>query len=702
MTEAKIYSLEEVVIACKKRMWSILLLTSTFIIIAIAYIIATQKLYTATATVFLDKNQSLVVSEISDTNRAAVEDTLITSKIKLLKSQRIADIVLQNLKDKEYLEAVENNDYLRIEQKLNKLFSSLSVARDGETLIINISFTDENPNDAAKYANEFANAFIKEELLASQTFSEAGIKWANEQLILIQSQLREAQNEVNQYRIKHKLHNSGSRSIDETQLIEINDRLAEAKANSAREKAKYDYSKSIIDSGNINSAIAEAFDNDVINNIRNEYISNQKRLSSLKVQLGDDHELVIKLESEMHQFEEVIFNEMKRISESHHANYQVSLSQEKSLEQRLDEVLTKTLDNNNFNIELRELEQIVENLKTAYENHLNKIAGLTTNQSIQLSESRVVSAALPPSSPSHPKSILIITLAGILGVGLSIVIAIYLDSIDVTVSSAEQIETNLKLRFIGYQPFIKQSDNNSQNYSLENFEFSSKVHVQSTDEPLSHFAEVCRRAKSLIDRESKTQCQTIGAMSINPDEGKTSTAINIARYLAKNGEKCLLLDLDSRNPFFNEENVKPKLIGLFDHFKDSIPLSKIILKDKSSGLSILPIGIVTDYSFIDYLDIKRVTKILSELKSQYDYIVIDFPPLGATSDIERLSKIIDKFILVVEWGKTSFKDISTQLRLNEIEESKIIGVVLNKADPKHLERYYGYRKYSNYIKPINS
>lgn len=702
MSEEKIYSLEDVVTACKKRMWSILLVSMAFIAIAVAYVFTTQKLFTATATVFLDKNQSLVVSEISDTNRAAVEDTIITSKIKLLKSQRIADIVLKEVEHQDYLIALGNKDYSAIERILDTLFSQLSVARDGETLIINISYTDESPLRAAKYANAFANAFIQEELIAAQSFSEEGMEWANNQLLQIQSQLRDAQNKVNQYRIKHQLHNSGSRTIDETQLIEINDRLGEAKANSAREKAKYEYSKSIIETGNINAAIAEAFDNDVINNIRNDYISNQKRLSSLRMQLGVEHELVQKLEGEMRQFESVIFNEMKRISESHHANYQVSLDQEKSLELRLDEVLSKTLENNNFNIELQELEQNVETLKTVYQNHLNKIADLSTNQSIQLSETRIVSEAIPPATPSHPKSLLIITLAGILGLGLSLVIAIYLDSIDNTVTSAEQVENSLGLRFIGYQPYIPHNKRKNRKYSLADFEFTQKVYTQSIEQPLSHFAEVCRRTKAFIDRESQMLPQAIGTISINPDEGKTSTAINLARYIAKNGKNCLLLDLDSRNPFLNKYNVEDQLTGLFDHFSRDMPLDQLIFQEKSSNLSILPIGTVDDYKFIDYLDVKRVDRILSELKLHYHYIVIDFPPLGATSDIQRLSEVIDKFVLVVEWNETTSKDIKTQLQLNEIDRSKILGAALNKTNAKHLEKYYGYGKYANYIKQTNS
>lgn len=187
----------------------------------------------------------------------------------------------------------------------------------------------------------------------------------------------------------------------------------------------------------------------------------------------------------------------------------------------------------------------------------------------------------------------------------------------------------------------------------------------------------------------KDSFKTFAVTSALKGEGKTSTSFNLAYIMANEFKKdVLLLDCDLRNPSVKSylHETSP-VSGLIDVIKGDVNLDDAIVRLKGSTLSILPSGGHTRNSS-ELLSSRRMNKVIGKLKEQYDYLILDSPPILTLADMNIISKLADGVILVVRAGETP-KDIVLK-SVNSLPGGKIVGVILNGAETisKKYKYYY--------------
>jgi succinoglycan biosynthesis transport protein ExoP len=217
------------------------------------------------------------------------------------------------------------------------------------------------------------------------------------------------------------------------------------------------------------------------------------------------------------------------------------------------------------------------------------------------------------------------------------------------------------------------------------------------DEPLSAFAEGFRSVKMAADIASSIRNnKVIGVTSTLPGEGKSTVSSNLAQLIAHAGKKVILLDGDLRNPTLTRSLSPNARLGLIDVLAGNVRLQEVLHFDSETRLAFLPSVLESRLAHTsEILASEAFRNLIEDLKRDYEYVIIDCSPLAPVVDVRATTATVDSYLYVVEWGKTRMNLVQRQLESAPELAERLLGVVLNKANVKALERYEGHDgKYS--------
>lgn len=209
------------------------------------------------------------------------------------------------------------------------------------------------------------------------------------------------------------------------------------------------------------------------------------------------------------------------------------------------------------------------------------------------------------------------------------------------------------------------------------------------DKPKSPVSEAYRTLRTNIQFSSlDKKIKKIVITSSGPSEGKTTTSLNLAITLAQNGHKTLLLDCDMRKPSVHKKLKISNMTGLSDILVEETLLNKAINKGPVENLDVVTAG-TRPPNPAELLSSQRMMKFLEEVEKEYEYIIIDTPPVLMVTDAQVLSKYADGTLLVVASGEAEKDAVKRAKELLDKVNANIVGVVLNKLDTTR-RGYYGY------------
>lgn len=211
------------------------------------------------------------------------------------------------------------------------------------------------------------------------------------------------------------------------------------------------------------------------------------------------------------------------------------------------------------------------------------------------------------------------------------------------------------------------------------------------------------RANLAFTLPPKEGCAIIGVTSSMRGEGKSTTAVNLSYVLAEAGNKVLLIDGDLRIPSVAKKMRLANSPGLTDCLRASDPSSvQVIEAPNIKNWFILPSGTLPPNPS-ELLGSQRMEQVLQVLAKNYDYIIVDLPPVNLVSDAIAISKYIDGMLLVVREDYTEKQELEHCVRQLELSSVKVLGCVMNESNNGKssygrykYKRYYRYYKYSSY------
>lgn len=707
------------------------------------FLLSATPRYTSYVQILYERSKTNAVNDFISQSSVFQDESEFSSQLELIRSQRILrktvdalDLHLDDLLLNEgnsglgvmvrsLREMFNVSGWLRDEElsesdiealkwyAMGVVASNIEVRRLGLTYIMTIGYTSENRQTAQKIAAQLAESYLNDQLDSKYDAAKHASEWLLTRIEELKNQSAAADLAVQKFRAENDLVQAGTgSSLAEAQLAGANAQLIGARGEVATKKAQFEKINEAIESNNINVVVDAALGSSIIENLRQEYLGLSKREAEFSERLGDKHVQVINLRNEMREYQRLMFDELTRIRDSARSQYEVALERMRVLESNLQSSVGETTEANRVQVRLRELEREAATYKSLLENFLEKYQSALQEQTLPINEARVIQQASAPGGPSYPKKSVILAISILLGGVFGVGIAGLREFMERFFRTGDQIRSELDLEFMGIVPkIIPQSTWAVRNTKIENMDPRAIRHATGmsnyvTSKPMSSFAETLRSVKIATNISlDNSRSKVIGVTSSLPGEGKSTISSNLAQLLAMQGAKTLLIDGDLRNPGLTRMIAPHARQGIVELLmRDQVDDMNLMYDTDFPAFKFLPAVLNTRVAHTsDILSSDKMQSLLDLARQQFDYIVVDLPPVAPVVDTKAFASQLDKFVYVVEWGKTSRPLVKNLLDNNDMIKEKCLGVILNKTVMEQMKNYrdhgtsgqyyYGYSSY---------
>ena len=314
----------------------------------------------------------------------------------------------------------------------------------------------------------------------------------------------------------------------------------------------------------------------------------------------------------------------------------------------------------------------------------------------------VAEIAIPPDVAVSPRRLTTVLGALFLSTLFGMGLALFLEYLDDTIRTTEEIETLLGLPALAAIPRIDSMPKRKLLLVGANGDEDEKTAANPTSELLIHnnsrssLAEAYRQLRTSILLSTAGHApKSLLITSSLPSEGKTTTAINTAISLAQTGAKVLIIDADMRRPrlhsIFNISNAEGLSTLLSSELGDR-NIEDAVQYDEEARLNLLPSGPVPPNP-AELIGSEQMATLLKKLQNKFTHVVVDSPPIASFTDGVLIASMVDGVILVVNSGKSSRQVVRRSRQLLIDIGAKIFGVVLNNVDLRSQDNYYYYQSY---------
>lgn len=721
-------SLTSYVEIVRRQFPTILTIVSACLAVALLYLFTAAPLFTSTASMVIDTRKVQLFQQQSVLGDIAVDSATVETQVEILKSENISLAVIRDLHlidDPEFtggggglLGAVSGlvsrifssgqspSEFEQMRKALQRFESNRSIKRLGLTYVMEIGYTSRDPVKAAKIANAIADAYIVDQLEAKYQATRRASVWLQDRIKELRTQASAAQKAVVDFKTANNIVDTGGRLMNEQQLAEVNSQLIMAHAATAEAKARLDRMNDILKQDIPDANVADALKNDTIVKLRGQYVDMASKESIWAMKYGADHLAAVNLRRQMAEIKKNIQDELKRIQESYKSDYDIAVTREESIKSSLANVVSESQLTNQAQVQLRELDSNAQSYQAMYDNFLQRYMESVQQQSFPITEARVISAATRPLFKSSPKSLIVLVTSLLAGLMLSFGAALAREMTDKVFRTTSQVEELLQTNCVAILPAL--SGAGAPPSGLKDRLRGRKPHTDQSellryvvDHPLSRFAEAVRSLKVAVDLNSIVrENRVLAVTSTLPNEGKSTLSTNLAQLIAHGGARVILVDADLRNPSLSRALVPDNEAGLVDVVAKRVRLEDIVTVDPDTKLSILGAGATSKLLHTnEILASKAMHELVDLLRSRYDYVILDMPPMAPVVDVRVTSSFVDSYVFVVEWGRTRIDVIRHNLKTAPEIHNRLLGVVLNKADTGVMARYesyhgrYYYQKY---------
>jgi capsular exopolysaccharide synthesis family protein len=571
----------------------------------------------------------------------------------------------------------------RSEKAVEILLRNLTTDLPPDSRIVTISFETTDPQLSANLANAYADGFIEMNLNRKFDSSSYARQFLASQLDAARTKVEASERDLNRYSRAAGLIRVGGQgdSADrETTLSVTNDALLQA--NQATVTAKADR---IAAEGRWTAianapilSIPDVIQNPAIQGLTQQKAEIEAKLADERARHFDNYPTVKTLSAQIKELDSRINTVGNDIKKSIRLNYEAAIGREETMTQQVASLRSTALDEQDRGVQYSILKRVAETDRALYQglleryNQINAAAGAASNNV------SLVDRAVLPHKPSSPKLFINLLIAGVLGIIIAGVFIFLREYFDDTIRSPDDVEAKLGLPLLGLVPVVDEAIGDA------------------LQDPRSHVSEAYQ---SLVTNLSYATAnglpRSLVVTSANEGEGKSTSALAIARDVAHLGKRVLLVDADLRRPTLhsrisnrNQPGLTELLIGKAK-FEDVAVPSDL---DNLTFMTALPMPV--DPSRL--LGSERFTAFVEEACNRYDLVVFDCPPMLGLSDTAAVSTHVDSVLFVTDASRFQRGAVKASLRRLLLVKANVVGVLLTKFDPKAGGSQYAYYGYSYY------
>lgn len=692
----------------RRQVWLIVSLVVGVTLVAAIITYSLQPKYSATALLFVDTAPKNILSSSDRTQNGSTDNARVDSEVTILQSDEILLEVVQSqnlLRDDEFgvkiglRERFQQMLGLNVAAPLDPVREVLGVleafrkavttSRRGLTYLIGVTVTSKDPQKAARLANAMVEVYTRQQVRSKVAATVASRDILRAQVDAARDLIAQTENNVDNFiitNIEQLERHGGSASV-----TLLRSQLAQVQADRKRDAARVQTLDQSLQSHDFDLLIKN-LESDAAAELHRQRQTIAQRLAST----SPTSTAALNLREDLKKIEASLAVEGEKTLSSLRASVAQNDQQENGIRSELTKaVLSSDLPTETL-AQVYSLQQNAEIARNQFQNLSMRLQELDAQAALQIADSRPVSRALAPQNPTYPRKPLILSLAALLSLGLGVGLAFVREHFVGGFTSEEQVEAVLRIPLASVSP--RQAEGSQNTHSL------ADVIVRS---PFSMFAESIRRIRVAIDQHlyrklgqagEKNDGTIVMVSSALPNEGKSTTALSLARTYALSGKRVLLIDCDLRKPSLHlhlgiEGNTS--FLDFLRGNENGTSITKATHADSQTGLTVLSTGRrspgPTDELFMG----QEIAKLLSVARRNFDYVVLDTPPIEPVVDGLYLARHADVVVFVIKWAETP--QLSAKKALAALAESLPQGApilaVLSQHERSNLLRYHSYSEY---------
>ncbi len=681
----------------KKRRWIVLSVLLVIVTIVTVRMYQLPVVYEATGRIIINPQLPLRVTREKETGAdlSSNDAQYLETQQNVLRSRELARRVIEVLQLERHPEfadittRVPDPDRRRV-LLIDRFLANLKVELVRNTRVVAVTYSAHDPQLAARAVNELFTQYGEYMLEARSDSTRKATEWLQEQLALLRDRAEKAQEELVRYSRENEIVQlSENQTITVERLADLNRRLIEAETDRIRAETLYRLSRE----GEVD-ALPPVLADPQVQALNARLAELRQELAQLNVEYQPTHPRVARVREQIAEAERQLALAKRRILANLEAEYKAAVRRESDLRAALERQRAETLRQNERAIELSLRKREVEVTTQLYEGLLEKLNDVKLLSTLTTTNVQVLDKAEVPLRPARPRKLFNIGLSVLIGLVLGVGLALFVEYLDNTVKSAEDVDRLLGLPVLGLVPALE---------SLERKRWSALPRVHRAREegrPIlisqrqrSSFAEAFRTLRtSVLLSHAEHPPRTILFTSSGPGEGKTTTAVNTAISLAQMGARVLLIDGDLRKPGLHKAlNVKNHP-GLSAYLTRPLEVDAVVLHQPTENLFVIPAGAIPPNPS-ELLGSAKMRELIAQVSERYDFVLVDSPP-ASTPDALVLSALVDGVILIIRCGETPRELVHRAHQALLDVNARIFGVVLNRVDVTQDEySYYYYRYY---------
>lgn len=565
--------------------------------------------------------------------------------------------------------------------KAARFLGGLSVVGVRNSSLVDLTFRSPDAEYAMRAVNELANQYRLRNLDSRLVASKEANDFLSQQLAEQRTKLEESEAALVRYRETHN-----AASVDDRQnivvqkLTELNAQVTLAKIDRIDKQSLYNQIESVRRSGGSLETVPVVMANEVVQKLKIEIAGLEERRVQMAAQYGPNwppmKELAASIANARQRLDLEIGGAVNAVKNA----YLAAQEKENALIGALESQKGEARGLDRKSVEYAALEREAAGNRQLYENLMQRTKETGVSGQFKSSNVEIVDAAEQPRWPVLPNVQRDLMVAAALGLLLAVGLVLGFEYFDSRIKSPDEIKTHLGLPFLGLVPSMSAKGNDS-------------MLISAASAP-PHFAESIKAIRTAVVFSSADEgARSVVVTSTGPGEGKTMVSSNLAVALAQADQRTLIIDCDMRRPRIHEVFGGEQEPGMSNVLVGTSELKEVIKKTAAPNLSIVPAGHIPPNP-AELLGSPRFKELMRTLRTQFDWIIIDAPPVMAVTDAAVIGHNATGVVFVVGAEMTSRRHAAVAIEQLAAAKSHFIGAVLNRANVQRHGYYYStyYRK----------
>ncbi len=587
---------------------------------------------------------------------------------------------------------------LEEKQVIEGLLDMIMVSPVSDSRLVDVSVISFDREQTTLIANTLVETYIEQNLDVKVNASKEAVHWLVEEVETARKKMADSEAALQKYKEQYAITSFEERqSIVMQKLSDLSEAVNNAKIKRITLEARYQelqkYSPEQLES------FPEVVENYMVQLLKVDLARRESELSDLQKKFRSKHPNINAVRSQIRSLQKRIEAEVKQVVNSITRENETARGQEQELAKALEEQKQEVLEFNNKAIMYGILRNEAESNRWIYNTLLQKMKETSISERLESSNIRIVDRASIPGFPIAPRRKRDIMLAVVVGIMLGITLAFFLEYLDNTLKTPEDVKQFLGMPFLGFIPKVSSGNmaSNGTQYLIETIVANA---------PKSIVSEAYRSLRTHVTfslvNHTDFPCESGSIFLITssePAEGKSCTVANLGIAMAQSGRKTLIIDCDFRKPvlhrIFNLKTEHGFADVIMNWAANGNETRVWIKQTKMPNLDVIPCGKIPSNPS-ELLGLPSTQVIITALRKKYDVILLDSPPVNTVTDPVILSGIANGVIIIIRAGQTKREVVQHAQEQLRSAGATILGGVLNSVDiQKNKYSYYAYY-YSHY------